>query len=721
MKFGWLVLLLACGCAELPTLAPGECGNGVVEAGEDCDSDSDPFCGAVKTQNACRRLCDQATSCPAGAACGGDGVCRRPSDRFELVQLASVDYPTELRLADIDGNKVDDLVTLDSLQELSVRYHGPQAQPLAVNRFVGQNVSITVGNLKGDKQGLDVVHLTERAVGVLRGASDRSLVAKAYAPIEVPDKDTSFLFAFDALPNSKPGSVVSTDEVLLFHGTNISSVIESKILFSVGWDAAKAVAPPVHGHVDVRKVSPCAEFLVSAGSDVQIFTPCTQNAASYVWHKTGGKRAVAVPSGFRVERIFVGDVDGVEVDVSSNKLAFGGDKTKTEDLVVLLRSESSFDFALAVAYGLGDGSFNSTSQGTLGIADNVAGLVLDSFSEPLLAVGDLNQDERVDFVFPGKVALSSPPSVVCTIPSTGPVPQKNLKGYQCISLSDAPQTTWVSAQVADLNANGFPDIIAADCSRRVLFFNGTGTATFHRSAIPTLRYPKNLEVGDLDGDLVMDLALTEATSAEECFAGDDPWASSSALSLDSLSVSYGRPFAPPAPPAALGQLGQIRQMITGNLAATSTDQLTDLAVVAEKGKRAVAVFEGNTARQLESPFRLAKTIDQDADFAEQVGVGDFDGDGDVDIAVQVSRHSELNRGLWFLANTGKAELSASNETPTNLPNTVGWCSALVPIDLEGDSKEELVLISQSDIFFDGGNADPKSTAWLVRLQELLGR
>src|SRR4028119_2046392 len=86
-----LTALALGACARLPELAVGACGNGVVEAGEDCDTFASEglSCRARGELNACRFACSRQgggpeSACPAGWGCGvDDGICRAPSGTFE--------------------------------------------------------------------------------------------------------------------------------------------------------------------------------------------------------------------------------------------------------------------------------------------------------------------------------------------------------------------------------------------------------------------------------------------------------------------------------------------------------------------------------------------------------------------------------------------------------------------------------------------------------------
>src|SRR5262249_46204750 len=81
------VLLGTAGCADLPPISVGVCGNGVVEptSGEDCDGTGKDgaTCGEPGTTHECRYMCqDKDAKCPASYSCGLDGLCRTQSSTW---------------------------------------------------------------------------------------------------------------------------------------------------------------------------------------------------------------------------------------------------------------------------------------------------------------------------------------------------------------------------------------------------------------------------------------------------------------------------------------------------------------------------------------------------------------------------------------------------------------------------------------------------------------
>src|SRR5690606_35621628 len=89
------------GCSNLPQIEANECGNRVVEPGEDCDyfvEHSGTKC-LPPGENGCHYTCavDQdgrGPSCPPGMGCDREGVCLVPSNAFDAPQLLSPDLST---------------------------------------------------------------------------------------------------------------------------------------------------------------------------------------------------------------------------------------------------------------------------------------------------------------------------------------------------------------------------------------------------------------------------------------------------------------------------------------------------------------------------------------------------------------------------------------------------------------------------------------------------
>jgi len=144
------VYLVACpvalaACTDFSTIERGVCGNGIVEPGEDCDS-NDPSC--VR----CAVTCSTASDCPTtDYACGADGLCHEAAG-----QLASPTAPVsfaadDIRITDLDHDGIGDLVGV-SKTSLVVRF-GDAAGGLArLDSIVtpAQTGPAAFGDLDGD-------------------------------------------------------------------------------------------------------------------------------------------------------------------------------------------------------------------------------------------------------------------------------------------------------------------------------------------------------------------------------------------------------------------------------------------------------------------------------------------------------------------------------------------------------------------------------------------
>ena len=99
----WLVLV-GCGATDIDR---DVCGNGIVEAGEDCDS-IDPRCSA------CGIVCATTDDCvaygdAAGFVCGADLFCHAPAGRFEAARELALPVTT-FRITDVSQDGQGDVV-----------------------------------------------------------------------------------------------------------------------------------------------------------------------------------------------------------------------------------------------------------------------------------------------------------------------------------------------------------------------------------------------------------------------------------------------------------------------------------------------------------------------------------------------------------------------------------------------------------------------------------
>lgn len=106
MRHALLLLIFTTACTSFDTLDRDVCGNGLIEAGEDCDS-SDPSC--VR----CAVSCSAATDCPTDAySCGTDGLCHAPSGVLAPPAAGGPFQVNEIAITDLGGDGTGDVIGL---------------------------------------------------------------------------------------------------------------------------------------------------------------------------------------------------------------------------------------------------------------------------------------------------------------------------------------------------------------------------------------------------------------------------------------------------------------------------------------------------------------------------------------------------------------------------------------------------------------------------------
>lgn len=671
------VLLLA--CSNLGEIQRGVCGNGIVEPGEDCDAHT-AGCGLPLSAHPCRFTCDPAKrgtpgNCPTGYRCGADSVCRAPTGEFSKAHAIPGGQTLAFSVGDVDGDYSDDIVSLTQGGWVGVDFLDSSGLAATARSRTFQ-LPFALGKFTAGDDRYDIAHLPDFRLDVLTGASNRTLQSLPYAGIPViGTAKHAVIFSMDAavVPPSDTLDypMLGGAELMALDGSRLYVAVANELLPTVTESSDKlaprlrAGAIPV-GHID--ESLPCQQFvLADAGAtQVSVYSPCAGPGTD--WNTDEARYPkVQLPAGAEVgDGVLLTDLDG------DGHL----------DMLIAGKAPKDTPVKLYEAFGNGKGEFNSKPLASGVTPDSTAAPLAGVASGLPLAVGDLNGDSIEDFVFPGRVAEGT---------------ANCFQSVTCWKTVFPGQ--WTQALIGDFNENHIPDIVAVPKGARYVdFYNGTGGTLFNKSSIQTNGYPTSLTVGDFDGDLVPDIAITEASDLGSC---------PSKSRTDHLSIMFGAPAEPPSAPVDMGDLDCIPAVAAGNFFfAGGVDWTSDLAVLAtaQDGTQKIALFPGSTDRQLYAPFPLDATVTGNVthqDSAIAVAAGKFDNDNandDLAVVALAGDSPPRKLRLYNVPVTGSAELSNSYAggiiEPTQLP--LKPCSTLaVRANFYGGSLYELMLLGRA--------------------------
>lgn len=196
-------------CADLPAIEENRCGNGFIEAGEDCDDFSATVkkggmpgtvaaCNAPGVANQCRFHCENDAQCQSapvstkgsGWRCGTDHVCRQPRGEdhgngtfFEPVSSLVPGSADELFTGDFDGDGRKDVLGMGQAG-FDVHYFtrdGSEAKSVSIP---GAPVVPAIGKLtttSADDFTLDV----GRGIGVMLGGLGETIDPTSYLSLDI--------------------------------------------------------------------------------------------------------------------------------------------------------------------------------------------------------------------------------------------------------------------------------------------------------------------------------------------------------------------------------------------------------------------------------------------------------------------------------------------------------------------------------------------------------
>ena len=563
------LLALIAGCAELPAVPAGTCGNHVVELDEECDGTEG--CGAADGANACFLVCDDAgAGCPAegGYRCGADGRCRVPTETFTVTAVQS-SGAYGVSAVDMDGDGAADLLGHDS-RGLLIRWGDWDGVLGGSTRLAMPLTTQEATTLDVDGNGHRDVALpiANLGYGLFLGDGARGMSAAAQSAISLD-------FGQDCLPVTVgsirvDGSQTGEPQLLMALGGVFMGFIQDEDGCDPDPDFDCLLSPTPGELVDGRFIS--APLGYGALSGVE---PAEQFTAAVV-----GQQTVSVwgedidPTRLRPQRVASWALD--EPIAEDGHLAFADlDGDGCDDLVVDTGSGGS----LQVAY----------SQMFVGVCAGLQASRVRHERPPgtVLGIGDVSGDGRAEIVFSAGFEDGgiSGNAIFTYVPATGA-----LTG-PVAALQEEPAT----AVVLDYNRDGWNDLVVTYRGvQTVDFYLNYQGGGFSRFPIEVGGFPRRPVVGDFDGDLLEDIVVAVVDPT-------DPQGNDRAV------IVYGEAGGRPLGAQFLGDfLAQVRPVKVEGGVQPNTDSVmlvsNRISENPEECDHRLSVLIGDTSRQPVSPY-----------------------------------------------------------------------------------------------------------------------
>ncbi|MDI3286779.1 VCBS repeat-containing protein [Polyangium sp. 15x6] len=583
-------------CESLENVDKNECGNRVLETGEDCDGNLVPgeeavnglttvppnLCGAT-----CRYVCnladDPTVVCPADFGCGIDGTCRKPGGLSTPPLSIGGGGVRRFLSGDFDGDGRQDAVALGD-NSLDILFFG-------TNGLIDRSLTVPnerrlpgVGDIDGDGTSDLVLNLGD-ALGVLSGQDNRTLKPWSYHSGELESGGTRLV----------PLGRIGTENTLLAFITKEGQTHLETI-------TVNGNAEPVH-----KKVGGMQELVLS-GTLVGAVA-VSENTKSGSKCPVVAFELASTPS--QVVLLSCGESGQLAEEPKHTviPLPLGGaawagaffadaDDDGDDDLLVgaaerlhFFANDDTGKFMEAVNPG-----DDSPLLPLVVEPGQCGGRVL---AGPPLAVGHLDGNRALDVVDARGVLYN-------------PYYKKEAIKKSCISPSSV---SWAHAIIGDFNGNGLPDVLASRSAQTLLdVWSSVPGGELNTFTVPVEELVGELALGDFDGDSVDDAVLRYAPPPSP---GNEMMTPAS-----ELIVLFGRPLAAPEAPFSLGFYRSLEHIATGRVKGTNAigapDLLDDLVVLsaaagdsggAQGMPKPFTIIEGNVGRRLLAPLTIKGTSD----------------------------------------------------------------------------------------------------------------
>ncbi len=658
-------LLALVACARLPDIAGNECGNGAIEAPEDCDTfpaASGALCRPRGSVGECHLDCTRSDNspiaCPLGWGCDLGGICRRPTGAFEPLREFEVGSAAALSSGDFDGDGKMDVVSLETPDPFGVtrvkfHYFDERAALLDTRTFPRALISPVVTLLPGD--GASDLLFTDSRIGMLLGRADRSWVPETFSSYRIPNTALRTLSVFDAPVQDTVAFLVFAvlDGVPGIYVPDSRNRGVPRLLGGLDGPIDELAGDPVSGQLIEDAGAPCRQvaLAVRGASQFWLVDACTRDAAGEVaWRSEVARWSIGLEPPAPIEFApLVADING------------------DGHLDVLVGSAEQ----VYVAYG--DGQTLATAIPFVLPSSDPAALA--RVLPMPLAAGDVTGDGGIDFVFSEGLLLSEP--------SSAPNQYDYFSG-------GAVAGGWSVATIADLNANGKLDVVGASKDRSgISFFNGNGGRDLTYFDVPTSRPVLHLAVGDFDGDFIQDLGITQIGAA----VGAE----------NAVLIGFGEPFGPPALPVAVARLENVAQMMSYKEGLLSHLVLSSSETIAEQPQGVLTLLAGSGDRIPVALYELTTFASDgavDGSSAVRVVAGGFVGSERDDVLAVAFKPPLTDAALEFwllpaLATSAGTPLLLDGRLDPELHPVAADGRALrlatTTADLDADGRDEAIL------------------------------
>jgi len=665
-----LAWLLCAGCRELPSLPADVCGNHVIEGDETCDgfARDGAQCRPPGAAFACQLDCQVSSdgtppTCPSGWGCSTENVCRKATGGYSPLGDDIEGNAFSLFVGDFDGDGRADIGSLEPPTPAggtTLRLHFLDRDGRLADTWSSKIPLLSVAPANVNSDGRSDIIFTNERLGVLLGQADRTLISEPY-PTYVLSATRARIFGaiYSEDITGAAALLVLSDrdgQLSLAYPDSQSGSLRPLDQFAGSLDAL--AGEPVIGEVfEDPQRSPCLDLALAlrGSQSVWLYSVCELDPEQ--------QRVVFRSSPERVE---------LRLPDDAAPIAHGP-----------LLADVNGDGHLDVMIETEDGSYIAYGDGLQLSAAERWRAPLDG-SAPLdlllpLAAGDFNGDGKADFVYPSGFELS----------------QSDPVGLGYVSFEKHFGNAWTSAAIADLNDNGFPDVVASsDQNLDIDFFNGTGSNRLNTAVIETDRPVERMTVGDLDGDLIADLAYVDVHSDTRDQV---------------ISVAFGNGSGPPGPALVAAHLPGIQQIgalsyytaqIQGELFvvneyANANGQIDSAAswLIASGDRAIMCLVELST-------FDANGSIETSA--ALQAVSGHFQSADRVDALVYGATGSDYRNGVWLLHDLGGrgGQLETLNfdfgplqplRAAGDAVTPADFALLMAAADLDGDGLDELIV------------------------------